>query len=874
MAARILRLLKTTVTKGCSRRLSTFDILAIASFALISCCAQLSSAQSITPPDRLFTFEEDSRSGRTQRKKDEAAIIKEEKAPADDVHLSAPRVEVLQGTHEIKGTGGALLSGNGIRVQSDTAVFNTETKDAALDGGILFSVGGGEISADTAAVNMEREAGVFKKAELDLDEGDYKIQTSELNKLTEFDYQLEDSSFSTCRCDDGSMPWSITCARANLRDEGYAHTYNTRFNLFDTPILYSPYFLFPVKRERATGLLAPSFGTSNRDGLQFSIPLFVVIDDSTDLTVTPFIHTNSREGSQFQFRKSFSMQNEMETYLGYSDESKRGDSLRGTIYLDPSNPTVPVTSLSQLSSRKFSEDRFGIYHNHVWSSEKDAVVPASFIADIHYVSDDLYLREMPSEQIGDFQSPFLVSTVAARVSPLDFVTAQVSGEYKQFLDATDDDIIFRRGPEFVVRELKSFRPFGFNPYGVKLVTSSGISHTSFTRTNGYEGTRTDYNPGISVPFRLSSYLSNVSAISLNHTKYSLGDSLVDPRNLTTPLTEDSQTRTVFRFSDTLSTALERVYPVEEEGVLQTLAGLGISNKDQKLARVKHVLSPRVNYLYVPKEDQSENPFFDPLDRINQRSLVTFSLDNSILGRFLPRNEVQESIPEIAPEVEDLPLIAMDQFPGQLGAFDGINTLGSGSAMRTGTVREVMNFGIVQSYDLNAARVEETTNISPWSNIGAYYSIYPSDSLGFRIETDYNRETHDVARWAITTILRDDRGDSLRLRYKYLDNSFNQIEGNAEVRILDRLKLGYYARYNDTFTIQTGTDAVSGFLENRAVLRFYGGCNCWSVDLGYSERINPDREDFILNFSFAGLGDVTQNVLYRRNKQTPTNAATP
>jgi hypothetical protein len=52
----------------------------------------------------------------------------------------------------------------------------------------------------------------------------------------------------------------------------------------------------------------------------------------------------------------------------------------------------------------------------------------------------------------------------------------------------------------------------------------------------------------------------------------------------------------------------------------------------------------------------------------------------------------------------------------------------------------------------------------------------------------------------------------------------------------------------------------GIINNRMAVRFYSGCNCWHADVGYSDQINPDIQTFYVNFSFTGLGDITQNIM--------------
>ena len=65
---------------------------------------------------------------------------------------------------------------------------------------------------------------------------------------------------------------------------------------------------------------------------------------------------------------------------------------------------------------------------------------------------------------------------------------------------------------------------------------------------------------------------------------------------------------------------------------------------------------------------------------------------------------------------------------------------------------------------------------------------------------------------------------------------------------DRLKFGGYGRYDFE---------ESEFIESRAALRLDSACDCWSMDFGLSERINPNRTQAFFTFNLKGLGALTQ-----------------
>ena len=50
------------------------------------------------------------------------------------------------------------------------------------------------------------------------------------------------------------------------------------------PVMYTPYFYYPARKKRQTGLLLPEAGISDRWGIYYNQPFFWAIDKSSDAT--------------------------------------------------------------------------------------------------------------------------------------------------------------------------------------------------------------------------------------------------------------------------------------------------------------------------------------------------------------------------------------------------------------------------------------------------------------------------------------------------------------------------------------------------------------------------------------------------------------
>jgi len=787
----------------------------------------------VEPPSSKELFDADSE-GQVDRVKGEvAAALVPDKPSTGDLDFKAPEMEYFEKTNELKGTGGALISYQGLQVQADELTVNLDTKDSVAEGGVLFTWPEGAISCERGTMNLETEVGEFDDASVILEEGEYLISSKKLFKLSEDEYRLIDMSTTTCHCPDGTKPWSISCANADIKEEGYAVGEKARIDFHGVPVFYSPYFVFPVKRERQSGFLVPQYGYSSKDGVEFTIPYFLVIDDHTDMTIRPFTETNTRTGAAFDFRKAFSEESNLESRLYYSNESARGDDLRGT-------------NVSGLDDPGFDEHRWGGFLEQGWRTESGAYVPLTMNSDIHLVSDDLFLREIEDEDVGKRNARYTVSRVLLSSAPTEYFLSELVGEYNQAL-VDPDETTLQRLPDLLLAANKSYRPFGFNPYGLKLVSGVKFLTTDFVRDEGFDGWRFDLNPTLKVPYHFKNWFNGEFSAGVHETQYELREEAF-PNDPTRQVTDDS--RTVFNYGYTLGTAVERIYHVENDSWLTTLTSLGSKNQKNRLRRIKHVIEPTVRYSYVPEEDQDDLPLFDSLDRIRNKSVVTYGVKTGILGRFLPALVAKDDISELTPEVEDLPVLGAESSLSDFGVPEEFEAGADKVSIRKGEIREIATLKVQQTYDYIEDRENNDPNRSPYSDVNFDLGLYPTASFGFRFESNFNAEEEDFSSWGIGTHFKDDRGDIIRARYSYIENNVSQVEGSAELALVERVKLGAYTRFDDR---------DHEFIETRFAFRLTSACNCWHLDLGVSDRINPDKRQAIVSFTFKGLGDITQDI---------------
>ena len=796
----------------------------------------LAQSQPMTP-NRSAIFGSDSPQYRAAQQKALKQSLVPAAKPAQGLDFQAPSIEFNREKNEVTGKGGISIAEGGVQVQADEGTFNLRTKEGDVVGNVLMTTSSGVLSATSAHVNVPNETGQFSDLEFDIEESGFNIRAKQARKISEFEFELEDSSVTSCRCLDGSRPWEIRSDSCSITREGYAHSYDSAMWLEGMPIFYSPYLAFPVKSERASGMLAPQVGYSNQNGFLYRQPIFLDVDDSTGFMLNPFLASSSRVGSEITFEKRFSTTSRLDAGFIYSNESLRGDSLRGLDITGLADPTIDT-------------NRTAGFYKQRWRADPKSESTLELIVDGRYTSDNLFLREIPAPEIGSVQSQFLTSTALARGRAFSFLNTEARAEYNQML-ITPQDLQFQRLPELAASTGETFRPWGANQFGLKVVTEVSAVGTDFARQDGYDGLRLDLNPKVSIPFHVKNYLRGQFSVQLHQTQYDMRETTLpaDATPLPDGSTEldGSMGRTLPIVSYSMGTAMERIYGLDRDNWFSNLAALGARNQGSELVRLKHTIEPTVGYTYIPGVDQENNPLYDALDRFRERSLFSYGVTSRLYGRFQEPYERLREVEELASSASTLPMFDLSDSLLEFGRGMIISPA-SMIDTREGEIRELAMFSVRQTYDNLVAQQDDDPTLDPFSDINAAVVLSPSYYLSTGFQTNYHAQDGSFSSYALNLGIRDDREDALRARYTYIADSTNQLELNGEIKLVEQLRAGLYGRY----------DAENQeMIESRGLIRFMNSCKCWAFDMGITQRVNPDNKQILFSFTFGGLGGISQ-----------------
>ncbi|MCF8059858.1 MAG: hypothetical protein K9K67_11205 [Bacteriovoracaceae bacterium] len=128
----------------------------------------------------------------------------------------------------------------------------------------------------------------------------YVVLGKQLSRLGPKEIYGVDAEYTTCR--DCPESWSVFGKEVRITVGEYVRIKHAYIKVKGVIVMYVPYIILPIKKNRETGLLFPSFGLNLDEGARFQQPFFWAINQQADLTFTPSYFGNRGYGSQVEFR--------------------------------------------------------------------------------------------------------------------------------------------------------------------------------------------------------------------------------------------------------------------------------------------------------------------------------------------------------------------------------------------------------------------------------------------------------------------------------------------------------------------------------------------------------------------------------------------
>ncbi|HZI94900.1 MAG TPA: LPS assembly protein LptD, partial [Patescibacteria group bacterium] len=501
-------------------------------------------------------------------------------------------------------TGDVDLRYGDLRLLADTVHFNDKTHQVQAEGNVVLMLGKSQISGDRLEMDSETRLATVWNAHGYMDP-DVIFQAEKLERIAEDKVVITNGTVTTCT--QPTPYWAFHVTSALLHLDHYAHMKNVAFKVEKAPVIYLPYLVWPMKKDRASGLLLPNVGYSKQRGSFIGNALYLVLGRSQDATLYYDLYGRTGTGLGFEYRFV---------------PAARGDGMFTGYYLKDSvqDPNNPEDTLSR------TRYRFNFRQTQRFANG------FRLLADLNQVSDlDYYL---------DFERDITQTTSPTVLSHVDLVrnwsnySLNVRADRQEQFISSVESLTLERLPEVELRG-RGIR-FGHTPFYLSFESSAGLYNKdrrfetlqdpnqpvdpNNTEAAQLESTyqRFDLFPTISASFTPTPWLDISPSVSARETFYSR--SQIDPADPNSLTSDENITREFAAFN--LSMVGPRFFRLFGDP------------KSLDTTVYKHTFEPRLLYTYIPDVSDGENVIrFDDIDALRHAdNEVTYSLTSRLLAR--------------------------------------------------------------------------------------------------------------------------------------------------------------------------------------------------------------------------------------------------
>ncbi|MBM4296124.1 MAG: LPS assembly protein LptD, partial [Deltaproteobacteria bacterium] len=458
----------------------------------------------------------------------------------DEIKVTADKLSTSDGSNQIEASGNVEIRRQDMTLKADEVHFNRATQDVEAKGRIVVTDPEWKIkSADALRMNLGNETGVIENGDIFLESGHVSVSGRRFEKFGGQSYHIDDGFFTTCLCDSGAPSWKFYAEQMDLALEGTGTIKNGYFYVFDTPVLYIPYGIFPLRSERQTGLLFPSFGHSTKEGFRLLQPFFWAISKSTDATVALDVESRARVGGTGEFRTMFDRNSDFRIESSYFNENLRNITQDTIVDKTIADPTIPKNRWSVVGTHRYLTDS----NWHTYS-------------DFAAYRDDLFARELIERF--DLPGPQEANIRRSRFGESRFGLFRnwddtfLKGEWKFYQDFIQpDEGTLQRTPQVTMWGRRFFA-------GLPLEFRWRAEGTNYMRRQGGDGLRLDLRPELVAPLR-TPYLFGALSVAPRETLYHLYSPVKSSeRNISRELVE---------IRGSLGTSLSRIYALDRPNLI-------------------------------------------------------------------------------------------------------------------------------------------------------------------------------------------------------------------------------------------------------------------------------------------------------------------
>ncbi|MGH8033520.1 MAG: LPS-assembly protein LptD [Luteimonas sp.] len=452
---------------------------------------------------------------------------------------------------------------------TDKLTYDQETEQYVAEGNVRYQDSSMRLLAERATGDQSKDQHRVESVRYQLTEARGNGGASVM-QMTGSTGRLVGSTYSTCPPND--RRWELRAQRIDIdTNDGFATARNATIRVGRIPVLYFPWFKFPIDSRRQTGLLFPTLGTSGRNGFDWQQPIYFNLAPNYDLTLTPRLMT--RRGLL------------LDTEFRYLTETGRGVFDIGYLPSDRLTERERRQEIDEMvrpeNRREDDRARFSFNGSQnlgpTWQAR----------TNLNWISDPRYLEDL-SSNLGSGSS-FAISSDIGIYGRGRYWDAGLAADAWQLADYTFAESIlpYNRVPRAYLHWEQPYRRW--LSVGVD-TEATRFQHTNSSTLAG--GSRVDIKPYVSLPLEGASWFIKPT-LAYRYTAYDLDDALANriasDNNLASANTTPSRALPITTIDAGLF--FDRNASIGGEGYL-------------------HTLEPRLFYVNTPYRDQTELPQFD------------------------------------------------------------------------------------------------------------------------------------------------------------------------------------------------------------------------------------------------------------------------
>lgn len=261
-------------------------------------------------------------------------------SPSEDaIHIDS---DSITGSvdHTLLFKGSPHLQRNGLNITAQEMSYCPNTDEVSANGKVHAIQDRNILNADTFTINTQTQVANAQSVNYFFNQPPARGYADRLISTLNKQRILNDASYTSCPI--GNNDWLLK-AKTLVLDEinqiGIAKNMHLQF--MDIPIFATPYFEFPLGKERRSGFLLPSATYSSQSGLDLSVPYYFNLANHYDATLTTRLMT--RRGIQLNANARY-----LTPYL------------QGNLNID----ALPYDHLQKKS-------RWGLFSNHTYQLNQD-----------------------------------------------------------------------------------------------------------------------------------------------------------------------------------------------------------------------------------------------------------------------------------------------------------------------------------------------------------------------------------------------------------------------------------------------------------------------------------------------------------------------